>query len=303
MQGAIKIIFLLVTCLIPLSVWAKSSPPKKSPDLKEKIKQLTQEIHTINLLKTLQLTEEQLEKLLPLAKKSGEIHHKYKEIQDQLSGEMEKAFKDFKREDEKNQGFSQEVERRTARASSLGKKLKKKFCDEINELEKQAMALLTLQQRKKLEAYRPTLFPRPISTWEDQAVQFLQRVRRLPAWKWEFQRDHLIQQVLKRTGAKKKIKKGGNHGAKKQIGDMLDKVRKMSPQEFQREKGKIIQSFRSKDRVTELRERLAEIHKGAYGDIGPAGRFLLHGHAAEVIETTLQNKKGASKEEKNPQPI
>jgi len=103
----------------------------------------------------LDLAEGQARQLLTLLDESAALHIEAYEQQARLMPEMIEVFTEFAREDSLNQGFSPDVERRTARISHEAKETREAFIEQIIALEEQAAAVLTDMQLAYARSFKP----------------------------------------------------------------------------------------------------------------------------------------------------
>jgi len=101
-------------------------------------------------LAQLQLTQNQARNLLPILEQAATLHIKRYEELAALLPEMLEAYTAFAAEDRLNQGFSRDVERRTARVHHAEISSGERFDRELLTLEQQALQVLTVAQREKL---------------------------------------------------------------------------------------------------------------------------------------------------------
>ncbi len=102
------------------------------------------------LIDRLDLSRAQARKLVPIAEQAALLHIERYERQAQLLPEILEAFADFAREDSFNQGFTPEVERRTARVNHRAHQAQKRTTERLVALEEQAGQVLTTPQRELL---------------------------------------------------------------------------------------------------------------------------------------------------------
>ncbi len=136
----------------------------------EQIQPLVAEIVALRAVNAMNLSPQQSQKLLEIAKQAQSIWSEYRERMREVLREQVEAFSAFRAEDLLNVGFTPETERRTAVANLKGKNLGKWLADSLAPLAEEAASILTDEQRiiaeqmhaSKLEnALRVRLSPAP----------------------------------------------------------------------------------------------------------------------------------------------
>jgi len=102
------------------------------------------------LISRLDLTRAQSRKIVALADEAAVLHLAAYESEAQLLPLMIDTFSQFAAEDRLNQGFSEDVERRTVRLHHRAKRVREQFTEKIIELEEQTKKLLKKTQRDLL---------------------------------------------------------------------------------------------------------------------------------------------------------
>ncbi|RME86408.1 MAG: hypothetical protein D6785_03395, partial [Planctomycetota bacterium] len=255
----------------------------------EKEKILSLQIFTLNLIKGLKLSKDQLQKIWEISCKAQKLHQRYKGEEQKLYGEMEKSFSEFKKEDELNLGFSKNVERKTATTNHKYKVFKKRFCQEMNLLEDQVLKLLSPQQKERLKEYHPHIIPRKYWSPKEELWAFLKMIHKMSERRWNHFQNRALPRILKRR--QRFIKKRCNFSLDEWL-LFLEYLRSLSEKELRKQKKGILSQVWKETKEERIRRELAEIHKRKYGSIGKVGKYLLHPYSAEIIQKLL--KKGES---------
>jgi len=114
-----------------------------------------QEIHALDFMLTVDLTREQAEAILPAYEQACGLFLAAYEQRAGLQPEMIEAFALFLEEDRLNQGFSNEVEARTARVNHRARQAREKHTTEMLALEAEVQAVLSSAQCGIARAYQP----------------------------------------------------------------------------------------------------------------------------------------------------
>jgi len=104
------------------------------------------------LVDRLGLSRTQARRLIPLAEEAAGLYAEAYEREAELLPQMLAAFAAFAQQDRLNQGFTPEVERRTARLNHQAKQIRERLDEQLVELEQRAGKILTAAQRERLEA-------------------------------------------------------------------------------------------------------------------------------------------------------
>ncbi len=116
---------------------------------------------TDEFIRSLDLTEAQARRLLTLLDEAAELHVEAYEAQAEIQPEISGAFQQFADEDSRNQGFSPEVERRTATLNHQAKEVREALVGELLELERLASEILSRPQLAYAKGFRPGRKHRP----------------------------------------------------------------------------------------------------------------------------------------------
>lgn len=156
----------------------------------QQLQPVVAELVALRAVNAMQLSLEQMQKLLPIAKRAQTEWSNYQErfrvvLQEQLD-----AFTKFRTEDLHNVGFTPQTERCTAQANHKGKELMKQLSDAVAALTQEAEAVLTPEQKaiaEQLHAAQLSVALRP-------PIQPLHRPKQQPT-------DDPIAQIRKELAA------------------------------------------------------------------------------------------------------
>lgn len=135
--------------LLPLgNLWAQTLSREEAF---QQLQPVITELVALRAINAMQLSQEQMQKLLPIARQSQTVWSDYCERLRAILREQVEAFTAFRAEGLQNVGFTPQVERRTAIANRSGKELMKQFSDTIAGLTQEAASVLTLEQQSIAE--------------------------------------------------------------------------------------------------------------------------------------------------------
>lgn len=109
----------------------------------------------VEFVEGLELTRMQAKRLMPIIEQAAALHNDHFEQVTSYLPLMVEYFSDFEAEDKLNQGFSPNVENRTAVINHKFKTANENWTDKLIELEKQVSKILTSSQLDYAEYYRP----------------------------------------------------------------------------------------------------------------------------------------------------
>ncbi|MBN2563850.1 MAG: hypothetical protein JXQ75_23290 [Phycisphaerae bacterium] len=134
---------------------AQAEDPEGDVLMQAQVSRQRQRTASQELVAGLDLTEGQARQLLTLLDRASVLHVDAYEEQARLLPDTVEAYSEFAREDSLNQGFTPEVERRTARIHHEERRVHDAFVEEMLELEEQAAEVLSSPQVKRIKGFKP----------------------------------------------------------------------------------------------------------------------------------------------------
>lgn len=264
---------LVVACAaIALSVSAYAAPLEPQMLMLQK---LTTEINTWNLVNELNLSQEQMQALLPLARELRSENERFDANMQNGMPEFERAIRVLHQEVVANSGVSDEAKQAVYRAEAPWKDIDKRVDARVPRGMRTILQVLTPEQTARLAAYRPggglqAAPPRALA----KAEQLLVRARQAsPAQ---------IQQVAQRMG--QRGIEGVPPEAASQLRDIVMRAREMSDADFQAHKAELAQQ------LVRLRPRAAVAGRDPQIETdlqAKTSRVLLNPALATVLEAKL----------------
>ncbi|MFH0797728.1 MAG: hypothetical protein V2A65_11885 [Candidatus Omnitrophota bacterium] len=203
-----KVLLGMVLISILAIGWATGLVAGEKESEDESILELRQDISLLNLANGIYLTKEQIESLLPIIDEATAIRESAKQAILELKPATDKAFQDLKKELEKNQETPAKIKERASGLNHQIKQIKEDAGERLVALEKEVAGILTEQQRYLIDDFKPCLIPPQKTTNPTR-----------------------IGQAKNDTQAQE---------------NLLTKVRKLSPQGYERNKEKILQRLRDR---------------------------------------------------------
>jgi len=242
------------------------------------VRNLFEDISTINLLNGLYLSTDQMKKILSLAKKAQTIKEKFlgenASLYMNTLDEAEKAYKNLFNEVMKGDPAKGggEIEREAAMINHRLKEMQdnavRNITNELSVLDHELSKILTPEQTQVIDTFKPCLIPpkdlkNPVRAGQassnDRAIQILRRVRDIPDYNWNHRKYRIISHMIERFSRHRYVmtEKEKENELERLIA-LFDKVRSMSNTDFEFEKENLAEEFKPADKVHELREELQE---------------------------------------------
>lgn len=285
-----KLVVLTILILVGSLPFEAISQTREA-ELEREISRLQHELHVYNIIKLLELKAEQSRQLLTLTRDMLQDSKAYFKEAGLHRISFEKALQLFRAEDAKNQGFSPEVEGKTATLSHQEKEMRKRFSAMVNRYEDRALQILSAQQRLMVQYYRPQLGSVPRKN-SNALMEFFIRIRNMPEETFNNRGTSLVRQYLKtlQRETKGKGKRVVLLPTEEEILQNLQKIRGMSEVEFTRNAADLAEKFLPTGPVIAAQKQLQEIHEKDYGSIGNAGKFLLSPYAIPYYGKLLETE-------------
>ena len=267
------------------------------------IRRLTQEIQILSLLNRLSPTRDQEDALLPLAAEARTLHEEYKKKAEACRLKMEKAFQALKTEDEADRGLSKAVQKAASKANNEFKELASTYKTRMLTLEGDVRALLTPEQMRGVETFKPPVLdrgrirapgparPRKKKRKVSKEEQLLREVRTAHAGALARIEADLVRLQIEREEMKREegYPPSRRRAREAEIRLFFQRLRALEEESFEAQLPALCREIKPKTRLEELRAAL----KAASGGIPPLGRigkYLLSPLTAELLEKRMGRK-------------
>ncbi|MDQ7780494.1 MAG: hypothetical protein RDV41_12430 [Planctomycetota bacterium] len=294
----------LATALLVFAAPLGAQAPQTQTDERTKaIEQLREEINLVNFVNGLNLSEDQLKKLIAI---SGEVQTRkdseYAKLQSLLT-DTERAFAELKANLlAKGPNVPQDIEGKASRLNDRLKELRVKMDEEYEGYAKKVCALLTDAQKDVISTFKPCLTPpknqkNPVlvgqSDGNDIAMKILRGIREMPDKVFQKQREMILERQFD------KIKKG--HGTelseaektaeRERVYKLLDEIRTMDDKKFELDKDRLATELKVKDRAEDLHEELKSLTKERDPEVAEksTARYFLSPVIVPILEDRLKN--------------
>lgn len=272
------------------------------------VRNLFEGISTVNLLNGLYLSNDQMKKILALAKKTQTIKEKflgknaflYMNALDEAEKAYKNLFNEVMKGDPAREGGDMERE-----AAMIHHRLRKmqddavgNITNEFSVLDYELSKILTPEQEQVIDTFKPCLIPpkdlkNPVRAGQassnDHGIQILRRVRDTPYYVWKHRKYRILSHMIERFSRYRSVMTEKEKEKElERLLSLFEKVRSMSDTDFEFEKENLAEEIKPADRVQELRE---EIQKREPHQRRPkaskAVRFLLHKGVIPILEERI----------------
>lgn len=283
-RALIIIICAAVLCGVLMLMASRVSAEK---DRLSDAKTLHEDIMICNLLTGLYLSDAQTEKLIPLARRAGEAKARFEKAKEDYLKKGNSVLQALRDDVIKTGDASESTKKRFHEIKGPFDKEEEAFRAEMKSLNKEVQSILTENQKCIVANYKPCLIPvRSISNPErigqagdnDGIIKGLTRVREVPEEKYERAKKVFLERVTPRL--EKEIPEKDVPAFLEKISSVMDKARKMTPEEFEIQKAALAEQVRPQ---RDINESEALQHK--------IDRFILN---ARFIDVATAKKKLAS---------
>lgn len=269
------------------------SAEKKSSE--DEFKALRDDIQICNLLNGLYLSEEQIEKITPLAKRAGKLREEFKVQKETFARESIDILATMKREIlEKGDAYLETKKRHNSMRDAF-ESVEYKHKEDMKKLNSEVQRILDENQKIIVAEYKPCLIPIKgifnserigLAGENDAIIKILSRVRKISEDKYLKTRDHFIDRITPRLM---------NHFSEEEIPAQIENIkqvineaRSMSDEEFELEKSYLASRIKP---VKNENTKMALIQK--------IDKFLLNPRFVDMANEKIKIEKKAASSSKN----
>jgi hypothetical protein len=272
------------------------------------VRNLFEDISTVNLLNGLYLSTDQMTKILTLAKKAQTIKQKilgenaslYMNTLDEAEKAYKNLFNEIMKGDPAREG--EEIEREAAMINHRLKKMQdnavRNITNELSVLDHELSKILTPEQKQVIDTFKPCLIPpkdlkNPVRVGQassnDRAIQILRRVRDIPDYIWNHRKYRIISYMIERFSRHRYVMTEMEKEKElERLLSLFDKVRSMSDTDFEFEKENLAETLKPVDRLHELKEELQErVPYQRSPKASKAVRYLLNKRIIPILEERI----------------
>jgi hypothetical protein len=284
-QALVAVICISVLCGVLMLMSTRVSAEK---DRVSEVKTLHDDIMICNLLTGLYLSDEQLQKLIPLARRAGELKERFDRTKEEYMKKGCDVLQAVRSDVIRTGDASESTKRRYHEIKGPFEKEEDAFKAEMKSLNGQVQSILTENQKCIVASYKPCIIPiRSISNPErigqaggnEGVIKALTRAREVPQEKYEQAKKRFLEKVTPRL--EKELDEKDIPAFLDKISAVMDKVRKMTPEEFEIQKSSLAEQLQPRRDVDEgdaLRNKINRfILNARFIDVASARKKLANG--------------------------
>jgi len=262
---------------------------------------LRREISCLNLINALNLTAEQMSRIMALIERLNQIQDSYASRADACKRQAEPVLKELKTVLERQQEIPEELEHKVHRADQQFRRVHAELKTQLARTAQEIDGILTEGQLQVIADFEPcTLPPRDLSdpvragqaSQSGRGEELLRRVREMPDNEFCRAAPRIVERGIhfasehhgKLTGAEKTTER-------KRLMAVVYKARQMSDTEFEMNKSKLGEEFAPRNKVKDLQSKIEEARTGVRSS--KAVRFLLSPAGVSVLQKRAKQMKVA----------
>lgn len=291
----------------------KNQPAKNPTSLsnfEQKYQQSFQEIMLLNLINGLNLTEEQIKKLIDQNQKVDKLRKEAEAEMNKLAADVFEAYQKLKETLEKNQGIPKDVEQRAVKMERQIIELREKVEAKLPELEKEAESILSDAQLEIVNTFNPCLIPPknlkdPVRAGQandnEMLMNLFQRIRSLSSAAWEKDKNKIatrhLEEMQKHIG---RLNEKEYAQEKEKFLTLLEEIREMDDVEFELNAPDLADEYMKhgkKLKGEDLRDEMEQLRKTRRGGFGRVGQYLLNPTVVPILARRLEIMKNTPKQE------
>ncbi|MCD4785794.1 MAG: hypothetical protein K8T10_18400 [Candidatus Eremiobacteraeota bacterium] len=292
------LLFLLLAFLCVSTLPAMGMPKSKS----EEGGLLRSQIQSLNLLNSLNLSREQMEKLLPVIKESKKARENLKKSIEKQEPEFNKNLKEMKEQLLDSNDVAKDLKKKFQASKKEIINEIKAYETEMKSLASKAKGILNENQIVLVGEYKPCLIPiRSISNPErigqadggEKLGKLMEKIRKIPDDRYSKVREKILARTDEKL--KKKIKDDQKRASfVKKLGEAMDKVRLMTDEDYEMKKDKLFKGLETVEEKAKTMSKKSKKRKRKKSkEEKYIGRFLLNPDIIPILEYKI--KKAGSK--------
>ncbi|MCE1246605.1 MAG: hypothetical protein LWY06_08175 [Firmicutes bacterium] len=249
------------------------------------IKTMVRDIQTLNLLNSLNLTKDQMQQMLSVAKEVKKTDDELKNLYDRKYNEMHGVLQEMRTELMSKTDLSDSLKKRYHDAENEIKVKQVEYTDKQKEWGKKMQSVLNENQKVMLKEYQPCLVPvKNIANPErigqagnnERIAKMLGKIRKLPDDKYAQAKQMFLEKTKERV--KMMIPDDAEREkAVKNAEAAMDKARKMSDEEFELKKDELAGGILPK------KAKPADVENNF------TKQFLLNPNLASILEAKIKS--------------
>ncbi|MEQ8167838.1 MAG: hypothetical protein ABRQ38_02995 [Candidatus Eremiobacterota bacterium] len=284
MSKKIIILFLISTLLLVFNLLLLNSRKSLALAGKDDVEQMSRLTKSLNLINGLYLTEDQMKKLIPLQKKSGELEEKFLSGREELNSLISEILPAVNRELSSNVDLKENTKKTLHERTEKLREREDKYKEDMMVLVNQAKKILNENQLVIAGRYRPCLVPQISKEGfigqagdSNGLSQKLDKIRSASDEIYEKRKDRLLDKIeekLKREFSSEETAK-----KLKEIENIIEQARAMNDKDYEIKRDTIVEKLQNigTKKIEETTDRQSVL----------IGRFLLNPALCKVFEEKL----------------
>ena len=255
---------------------------------KSEVKEVEEDIRTLNLINSLHLTKSQILALLTKAREAEIKREAYRSELEELTGYSEASLAEMRAKSMKNEELPKYLTREVGSSQKRFRDLKDKGEEEILEMARDVAKILNENQLVMVDKYKPCVVPYRDLTHPERVGQAeasagmerqLERVHKLPEAIYQQKKKEIIERMVAHM-EKKARKEIDVKEEKKRLAKIFNEARALSELEFDLEKAELAKEILPEEnKVQTEKQRLKKV-----------ARFFLSPRIIPVLEEKLSQE-------------
>jgi len=284
MSKKIILLFLISTLLLAFNLLLLNSKKSLALTGKDDVEQMSRLTRSLNLVNGLYLTDDQMRKLIPLQKKSGELEEKFLSDRDELNSLISEILPAVNRELSSNVDLKEDTKKKLQERTEKLREREDKYKEDMTVLVNQAKKILNENQLVIAGRYKPCLVPKVskegfIGQGGDSngLCDKLDRIRSASDEIYEKRKDRVlarIEEKLKREFSSEEVAK-----KMKEIEHIIEQVRDMNDKDYEIKRDGLVEKLQEigTKKIEETTDRQSLL----------IGKFLLNPDLGPVFEEKI----------------
>lgn len=279
---------------------------RKANDNFNEVKELYEDISTLNLINGLNLTTTQMTELISIAKEASSLRDKFYKEYAETAENTKNSYEILKAQlITKGAEVTPEIQKAAARWEKELKEAREKFEKDLKGLEEKVSTVLSAGQIQIISDFAPCLIP-PKSLKNPTRVgqaydsgpmeQQLKKLREMKGDDYNKKVDKIIEKIISHEEEKflGPLDEESREKEKQRLLDIINKARAMDDAEFELSKEELAKEMDLKYKKDEAKKTLDKLNKAKEG-LGKVGRYFLSDRIIPILEQKLQIAKSFKK--------
>ncbi|NOZ20868.1 MAG: hypothetical protein GXP25_07235 [Planctomycetes bacterium] len=268
-----------------------AGPMGKLAEIRDPLEEVRQEIVYLNLINGLNLTPEQLAKIVKLADRRDMIVKSYAPRASALTREAKPLLAELKSTLEQQKEVPEDLAQRVTRINHRDKRLRQELMAQLARAGEEIEDILTDAQLTVVESYEPCVVLPPDRRDPVRAGQasnsaigeeMLRRIRSMSDQEFRTRGRRMVDYGIERVSRNQgRLSSKEKAEERKRLLALVNKARAMSDTEFEMKKEELAKEFKPKQKIKDLQHQINEARIGTR--ISRAAQLLMNPTAIKVL--------------------